>query len=154
LSAAIVVVVLGILVYLDVRQDSLLIEPISVPQSLEQNGYTPQVAAQRLRDALNEYMAKAQVPLPGEYLAEQVSTQGLVSLQGEKPEIVVPTVGLSVETLGTAARTALRIESRKTISGEFTFDHGQLWLTLRVNGLAKFHGVFAHGNPTTPAALQ
>jgi hypothetical protein len=36
-------------------QRSIVIQPISVPNDLEQNGYTSAVAAIHLRDALNKY---------------------------------------------------------------------------------------------------
>src|SRR5262249_49547158 len=38
-----------------VTERTTAIEPISVPKSLAERGYTPDVAAQRLRDAMNRY---------------------------------------------------------------------------------------------------
>src|SRR6266480_5887404 len=42
-----------------VTERTTAIEPISVPKSLAESGYTPDVAAQRLRDAMNRYAKKA-----------------------------------------------------------------------------------------------
>ena len=68
------------------------IQPISVPRSLEQEGYTSEVAARRLKDALNHLSDKASSAGAGKWA---------VSMRSEAPEIVVPTIGLSLSTVAT-----------------------------------------------------
>ena len=47
------------LVVQDLMRDVATIEPISVPKALADNGYTPEVAGHRLRDALNSYASQS-----------------------------------------------------------------------------------------------
>src|SRR5204862_219 len=59
------VVILAILLLLirGLSQHTTAIEPISVPRALADGGYTPEVAAQRLRDALAKFAEEAQIEL-------------------------------------------------------------------------------------------
>jgi hypothetical protein len=79
------IVMVGINIF---RDRAITIRAISVPKSLTDNGYAPEVASQRLRDALNAYVAMSR-------------TQKLIhiSLGSDQPDIVVPTVGLSIDTI-------------------------------------------------------
>lgn len=86
------------LLYKIVAGGSIVIEPISVPQVLTSNGYTPDVAARRLRDALEEYRDRAQTMMPSK----------TSQLQIEEPNFVVPTIGLSCEAIATFIRTFFR----------------------------------------------
>ena len=52
----------GWLMVQELRNDLITIEPIDVPKTLSESGYTPEVAGYRLRDALNVY---AGAPAPG-----------------------------------------------------------------------------------------
>jgi hypothetical protein len=54
----------------DVTQRSINIEPISVPKTLNDDGYAPTVAAQKLRDDLNEIIAEAQTTTKQERFAK------------------------------------------------------------------------------------
>jgi len=91
---------------------------------LTESGYTADVAAQRLHDALNKVVKDA-----------RTSKQGPeVALQADLPGIVVPTIGLSLETIAADIRTFFHIKGRWNISGELTIVQKQLWLHLRMNG--------------------
>jgi tetratricopeptide (TPR) repeat protein len=108
------------------------IDGISVPKILADNGYTPEVAANRLRDALKKYANNAldrYVAPPG---SQMKSTR--FGLQAEIPDIVVPTVGISLSTIVSSLRTFLGIKTHKSISGEFFLEKNLLHLTLRLDG--------------------
>jgi tetratricopeptide (TPR) repeat protein len=133
------------LFYQILTQRSIVIEPISVPQSLASNGYTPEVAARRLRDALKKYHAQAQTRMKASELA----------LHSERPNFVVPTIGLSFEAITAFVRTFFDFPHQLTISGEFTIAEDRLWLRLRQNGLELYtstDGVSAD-NPDVLLAL-
>jgi hypothetical protein len=55
-----------------------------------------------------------------------------ILLGGDQPDIIVPTVGLSVETISSWIRTFLGLDGRHEISGEITIAAGKLWLRLRL----------------------
>ena len=52
--------------------------------------------------------------------------------QADILDVVVPTVGLSVQTLAAEVRIFLGIKRRQNISGEFTVESGSTYLTLRL----------------------
>jgi tetratricopeptide (TPR) repeat protein len=121
-------VVAGILIVIFVAQnisgDFVTIEPISVPKTFSEDGYTPQVAGQHLRDALNEIANRANSSMQHPNIA----------LRGELPNITVPKVELSLDTIISSIRSLLHYGNRRTISGEFT-SHGKfVWLHLRIDG--------------------
>jgi hypothetical protein len=105
-------------------QKTIAIAPISVPKTVAENGYTADVAAQRLHDALNKVIEVAHSNKQGPEVA----------LQADLPSVVVPTIGLSLETIAADIRTFFHIPGRWNISGEFTIAQKQLWLRLRMNG--------------------
>jgi tetratricopeptide (TPR) repeat protein len=103
-------------------KDSIDIEPISTPKALADNGYTSEVAAGQLRDAMHRAVAFALLNRPE------------IALRGEHLDVKVPTVGLSVHTIARSIRKFLPVTQRPTISGEFTVLDGKLWLRLRADG--------------------
>jgi hypothetical protein len=103
---------------------TIAIAPISVPKLRAESGYTADVAAQRLHDALNKVVEEAIMMKNGPEVA----------LQADLPSIVVPTIGLSLETIAADIRTFFHIKGRWNISGELTIAQKQLWLRLRMNG--------------------
>jgi tetratricopeptide (TPR) repeat protein len=121
------IVGLGVLVLLfrEVTTDQTVIQPISVAKSLEDDGLTPEVAARRLQDAMNAVLFEA-------------STSGgrevKVSFGKDLPEIVVPTVGMSLSTLANYVRMFLDLPSRTLISGEIVVSEKKASLVLRLNG--------------------
>jgi hypothetical protein len=55
LSWIVIFIVIGVLVVEELARDVVTIEPISVPKTLAENGYTPEVASRRLHDAITHY---------------------------------------------------------------------------------------------------
>jgi Flp pilus assembly protein TadD len=115
---------IGVLLWKALTQKTIAIAPISVPKTVAESGYTADVAAQRLRDALNKVVEDAKTRKNGPEVA----------LQADLPSIVVPTIGLSLETVAADIRTFFHIPGRWNISGELTITQKQLWLRLRMNG--------------------
>lgn len=115
-----------------------MIAPISVPRMLAEGGYTADVAAQRLHYALNKVDAlnKVEDPLSNENV--RVGPVNSV-VQTDLPNIVIPTIGLSLETVAANIRIFFPIAKRWiakrwNISGELTMAEERLWLRLRMNG--------------------
>jgi tetratricopeptide (TPR) repeat protein len=116
--------IIVVLLWQALTEKTIAIAPIAVPRMLAENGYTADVAAQRLHDALNKFVKDA-----------RTSKQGSeVALQADLPSIVVPTIGLSLETVAADIRTFVQIPGRWNISGEFTIAQRPLRLRLRMNG--------------------
>ena len=142
LSAVATVVLIATLLTKELTRRALVIEPIAVPKSLAENGYAPEVAARRLRDAVNAFVAKAHTSMQGPEIA----------LRGEVPEIIVPTVGLSIESFAAAIRGFLHSSLHRQVTGEFTIAEGLLSLRLRVDG-KKLSGSSTAGAPDRPDEL-
>jgi len=104
--------------------DVVTLEPLSVPKTFSESGYTAEVASQHLRDALNNFVENTGSGMQGPNLA----------LRGELPTIIVPKVGLSVDAIVSAVRGLLHYGSHRQISGEFTVRGKLVWLRLRVDG--------------------
>jgi Tfp pilus assembly protein PilF len=120
----VLVVVIVIFVAQDLSNDLVAIEPISVPKVLSESGYTSEVASRRLRDAIDAYAAKTGSRMRHPNVAPR----------GELPDIVVPKIGLSLETIVSSIRGLSHFGSRQTVSGEFVVSGKLAWLRLRVDG--------------------
>ncbi len=118
------VAIIIVLLWKALTQKTIAVAPIAVPRMLAENGYTADVAAQRLHDTLNKFVEDAQT----RWKAPEVA------LQADLPSIVVPAIGLSLETIAADIRTFFYIARRSNISGELTIVQKQLWLRLRMNG--------------------
>jgi tetratricopeptide (TPR) repeat protein len=124
-GVAILIVGFGVyILYQSVTQKVISIAPISVPKGLADSGYTADVAAERLQDALNDIVMRADSKKEGPDVAREI----------DLPSIVVPSTSLSTETLASQIRRFLRIENRSNVSGEITTVDERLWLLLRING--------------------
>jgi tetratricopeptide (TPR) repeat protein len=126
------------LVVVSLTRDSIDIEPILTPKVLADNGYTPEVAAAHLRDAMHRAVEFA------------LSTRPEIALREDHLDVVVPTVGLSVHTIARSVRKLLPVTQRPTISGEFTLIDGKLWLRLRADG----REFYANGRGIPPKRLD
>jgi tetratricopeptide (TPR) repeat protein len=134
--------IIAVLLWQALMQKTIAIAPIGVPRMLAESGYTADVAAQRLHDALNKVVEDAHSRKNGPEVA----------LQTDLPSIVVPTIGLSLETIAADLRTFFHIPGRWNIFGEFTIAQKQLWLRLRVNGQDSFTSANG-GDPERPDEL-
>lgn len=121
-------ILLFILVVRDLSTDLVAIEPISVPKAFSDNGYTPEVASRRLRDALSDYANKANTSMKNPSIAPR----------DELPNIVVPKIDLSLDTVVSAVHSVLHYGSRRTVSGEMIVRGKLAWLRLRVDGREVF----------------
>ena len=102
---------------------SIVIEPISVPKEMEEQGYTRDVAALHLLDALNGYAMHAHTSDAGPKLA----------LHKDIADFALPNVGLSFKTVVARIRALLPISGSQSISGEITRIDGKLRLRLLKN---------------------
>jgi tetratricopeptide (TPR) repeat protein len=138
----IAMVLITVLLVEGLIERKIAIEPISVPKDLVDRGFTPEVAAKRLHDALERVTLEANTHMRGPEVA----------LRGDLPDIVVPTVGLSLDAIMSSIRTFLRSTRRRSISGEFTVRDKLLWLRLRIDGNEIYQSLKGV-NPETPDEL-
>jgi tetratricopeptide (TPR) repeat protein len=107
---------------------------ISVPKTLSDKGYTPEIAARRLRDIMKDLtdsaLGRYDVP------KNQMMKGATIALNFDAPNIVVPTVGVSLSTVTTSIRSLLGFKWHQTISGEFLVKNDRLWLRLRKDGVS------------------
>src|SRR5260370_1028315 len=123
LAAILAFAVITNLFYEALFKRSVVIEPISVPKDMEAAGYTPDVAALRLLDALNKYLLQARTSGAGPKLA----------LHKDLADFALPNVGLSFKTVVARIRPLLPISGSQSISGEITRIDGKLRLRLLKN---------------------
>ena len=121
---AVAFIVIGTLMWQEITRNIIAVAPISVPKSLESNGYTAVVAAHRLRGALNKIIMDLQ----------SMTSEPDVDTQDDLPEIVVPVTGLSLDALADSFRAFLGRNSRINLAGDITLADSKLWLHLRLNG--------------------
>lgn len=114
----------------EVSGKSIAISDISMPSDLAGRGYSPVVAASRLRDAVEAYV-------------EEVSTVGqfsALSLAQEQPALVLPSLGLPLDVVGDTMARTFHLGGRKRITGEITDGPSGLSLRLRLNDRVIFQG--------------
>jgi tetratricopeptide (TPR) repeat protein len=134
--------VIAAIIVQGLMQHVTVIEPLSVPKALADRGYSSDVAAQRFRDAMTGFAASVNTHMK----------QSEVALHAELPNIVVPTVGISLDAVMASVRTLFRSTRSQSLGGEFTIDHDQLWLRLGLNGL-EFYSSKQGGDPEKPDEL-
>ncbi len=112
-------------IFQNLSKDTVItIDPISVPRTLSDNGYTPEVASHRLRDALVSFAVKAGTSMRGPDIA----------LRDDLPDIVIPKIDFPIESILTSLRNIFHYGVRHTISGEIIISDKLAWLRLRVDG--------------------
>jgi tetratricopeptide (TPR) repeat protein len=124
LGSAILIALVLALVVRGLFANTISIRAITVPKALEERGFTAEVAAQRLRDAMTEYVRGASARMQGTD----------IELRSDEPNIVLPAVNLSLDTVISALRTFFHSSARRNISGDITDSESKLWLRLRLNG--------------------
>ena len=85
------------------------IHAITVPKALEERGFTAEVAAQRLRDAMTEVVTGANAKMKGTD----------IELQSDEPNIIVPAVKHSLDTIISALRHSF-VAAQGAISRDIT----------------------------------
>jgi tetratricopeptide (TPR) repeat protein len=131
-------VVTCVLVGQDLARDVVIIEPISVPRTLSDNGYTPEVASHRLHDAINHYASVNKASS----LMEALN----IAPRDELPDFVVPKIDLSLNAIVSSIRSVLHYGSGRRISGELIF-RDKLALRLRVDGQQVYSSEFDSESP-------
>ena len=137
-----VAVALSVSLILGLMERSVEIEPIAVPKDLSSGGYTAEVAGQRLYDEINRYIAGA----------GSRADITKFNLQNPLPNIIIPTVGISLDVIANAIRRFFKIKRRQSISGEFVVQGKLLWLRLRLDGKEIFNSSAA-AEPQNPDKL-
>jgi tetratricopeptide (TPR) repeat protein len=125
LAAILTVVVITHLFYEALFETSVVIEPISVPKDMEPAGYTPDVAALHLIDAMEKYVVRAHTGGTGPQLA----------LRKDQADFTLPNVGLSFKTVVAQIRAFIPIVRSQNISGEIVRVGEKLRLRLRRNAM-------------------
>jgi len=133
-------VVICVLIVREVTRDVVTIEAISVPKTLADSGYTPEVASHRLRDAINHYASFNKPNYFGDI-------GGLnISASDELPDFVVPTIGLSLNAIVSSIQSVLHYSRGHVISGEMIF-HDKFALRVRVDGRQVYTSGFDSDSP-------
>jgi Flp pilus assembly protein TadD len=133
-------VVICVLIVREVTRDVVTIEPISVPKTLADSGYTSDVASHRLRDAINHYASFNKPSYFGDI-------GGLnISARDELPDFVVPTIGLSLNAIVSSIQSVLHYSRGHVISGEMIF-HDKFALRVRVDGRQVYSSGFDSDSP-------
>lgn len=122
-------VVICLLIFQDLSRDFVMIEPIATPRAFADDGYTPEVASYRLRDALNAYADNSGTTL-------QLRA---VESRAELPDFVVPQIGISFNSVVASIRSALSYGRHPGITGEFVLRE-KLLLRVRIDGREVFSG--------------
>ncbi|HEU0082041.1 MAG TPA: hypothetical protein VFQ87_04145 [Bradyrhizobium sp.] len=125
----IALIVALVLLGFELSRSQFEIQPFAMPKSLAEAGHAPEVAAARLRDVLAG-------------LAEDAATAGgktlTVSMRGDMPDIVVPTVGLSLSTVKAYLQRLPGYPAGNMIGGELTLSEQRVSMLLRLNGAVIF----------------
>ena len=135
--AAATFILAATLLFRVVDDRAISIQPISVPRKLIDDGYTSDIAATRLYDALKQFADSAStVTILNGFgdLKEMDRAIPAVTLHTDVPNLVLPTMGLSLETVASQIRTFFRVPRTQDISGEITLDGSRVRLRLRKNG--------------------
>lgn len=112
-----------------ILERAVVIEPISVPKALSDSGFTSEVVAEELRDAINRLITDARSSMRNDK----------VLAQADFPDVVVPTLGISVQTVASQVADFLNLDRRQIISGDLTqLSAGLTSFRLRLNGALIF----------------
>lgn len=134
------------LVARDLARDVVTIEPISVPKSLSDDGYTPEVASHRLRDALNGYAGTNKAISLSDNSNFHSNLDLNIAARDELPDFVVPTIGLSLNAIVSSIRGVLHYRDGPAISGEVIFRE-KFALRVRVDSRQVYDSGFESANP-------
>jgi tetratricopeptide (TPR) repeat protein len=140
LSLVGVLTVVVVLIVLERRltQHVIAIDPISVPKSYSDGGYTPAVAAQRLHSAIEDIVVHAKSSMKRQNV-----------MNDDTPDFVVPTVGVSISSIAATLLTLAHRHNRETLSGEFFPKARRMWLTLRLEDAVIFDQPVNANDPDT-----
>ncbi|MDP2377344.1 lipopolysaccharide assembly protein LapB [Reyranella sp.] len=137
LTLNVLIVAAGFLLALMVVKATLeklmVIDPISVPKSLEEMGYTGTIVAQRLIDQAHAIGEEAKTNKERVRIGNDSQYASLSSIQ-------LPASGLTIKSMVAALRDLLGVEDRR-IGGEITIKRaGTAWFPARYGLLLRFSG--------------
>ncbi|RKZ66988.1 MAG: hypothetical protein DRQ99_07940 [Candidatus Parabeggiatoa sp. nov. 3] len=112
----------------------LVIKPFDMPFNLSRQGYTGTVVAYRLQDDMAA--VREEIERSSMLESAKVAAVQFTELQ-KRPEIDVPSLGLSLKSTISQLRKILRISPRR-ISGDMVVRGDKLYLTLRISGKLAF----------------
>jgi tetratricopeptide (TPR) repeat protein len=110
------------------RSHSLDVEAIGVPKRLAEDGFSAEVATQRLRDAIKAVQDTARTTM----------AKAEVGIHPSLSEVTIPKAGFSAESVAASIRRLLPESWHHEISGEFTSSGNDLSIRLRLNGQVVF----------------
>lgn len=87
-------------IHRELNRDVLIIDPFSVPKQFDEVGLTPDVIANRIRDAMHQIEAGARTSMKKDSLAS-------LREMGSTPNVEIPGTGLGVKTVIEVAREVL-----------------------------------------------
>lgn len=122
-AAATAFIGFGALFYRSITEPSITIAPITTTKSLVENGYTPEIASEKLRIAINKIFENAPTRKQGADIAHELQI----------PNILVPNTGLSIETVSAQIRSAFNIGRRWNIMGGITTENGRYVFRVKVS---------------------
>jgi tetratricopeptide (TPR) repeat protein len=154
----VLLVALVVGIFWDYFHQGMVIEPITVPKWLSDDGVTDAVAAQELRQRIylisksGGTLARTKINGPG--LAEVMGTNNNVrmpaALSAEQPDLPVPTTSISINTVFDALDDILPWSPRTVITGEFISDDHELHLVVFMNK----RQTFSEQRPETLASAE
>ena len=112
---AVLMVIIGLLVWLDVKRNAIVVEPFGVPEQYGKDGYSNEVITKKLIEAVRQAEGSVKI-------RRQKGNEVLV-LSTEKDiltDFEVPATKLSVRTAISAVRKLLGVEQRQ-LSGDIVF---------------------------------
>jgi tetratricopeptide (TPR) repeat protein len=127
ITAGVLTLLLSVLIQTVARQ-TIDVRPFDVPKVLADRGFSPTVAARRLRDAIEHIVS------------ESGSSAERPQFAPEGPDIVIHEVWLQPEAIASWLGNRLHLRPRQDITGEITIakeetDKSQVCLRVRFNGL-------------------
>ena len=110
LSLAVVIAIAALLIGLviEVFRDDLVIEPIALPKAVSDLGYSPEVAAHRIMDAIHDIQR----------IARTEKAKGTVLPESRSIDLAVPGVDLTLKNIARYIRSFLDLPENR-VAGEF-----------------------------------
>lgn len=106
-----------------ISDSSISIQEISVPKILADYEYTSLIAAQRLRDEMNNFVRRV-----------TIIDSMHIGTPGDSIKITVPGLNTTTSELATNFLRTFHLSSKKFLSGEIISIEKKLWLRLRLDG--------------------
>jgi tetratricopeptide (TPR) repeat protein len=117
---------------------SPIIQPLSVPKSMADDGVTGDVVAGRLRDRISLLISTAD--------SAANKKNSTLKSSADLPDLSVPSIGMSVQGVASLLANLLPLNKRPVLTGEVTAHDGKFSILLRWNGQ-----LFYRADPSTDA---